>query len=325
MRLILVTFLLLFSFYNVLAETLQPRIIAPYKVEVYDREIEYIYKNILNNPQDDLVQRIYKVTQYFLGRPYVLGAMGEGVTGEFDQMPLYRTDIFDCTTFVEVTLALSEANNLEQFKKYINLIRYKNGDVNYINRNHFAHFDWDRNNAKSGFIKDITDKIDPNYKQVITIIDKPSWYRDKTLADLQIIGPMTNQQAQSLLTQFRALAKYVTISKDSIRYVPLSHLFYAENGFITPQKNIFKKIPNGAIIEIVNTQNNLKEKIGTNLNVRHMGWVFHINDEIIFREASTIHKKVVDVPLAEYLSSYYNPANLETMGINIQMPLQKNK
>ncbi|WP_048875613.1 N-acetylmuramoyl-L-alanine amidase-like domain-containing protein [Candidatus Coxiella mudrowiae] len=58
-----------------------------------------------------LDKRIVFISNQFLGKPYLPGALGEGEEGQFDetplyQTPLYRTDYFDCLTLVNTVCAL---------------------------------------------------------------------------------------------------------------------------------------------------------------------------------------------------------------------------
>ena len=74
----------------------------------------------------------------YVGTPYVLDPLGEEVAPDMD--PLIRFDAFDCTTFVETVLSNGDVNKL-------NKIRYKDGQISFINRNHFIESDWLPNNA----------------------------------------------------------------------------------------------------------------------------------------------------------------------------------
>ena len=76
----------------------------------HDQEIQKIYDKLPNARADDLLTRLTVISEYFKGRPYVLGNLGEGSQGKYDQEPLYRTDVFDCTTYVETVIALAKAN-----------------------------------------------------------------------------------------------------------------------------------------------------------------------------------------------------------------------
>lgn len=74
----------------------------------------------------------------YLGAKYQIDPLGEARGPDTD--PLIRTDAFDCTTFVETSLASGDVDALTR-------IRYKNGVVDFKNRNHFIESDWIPNNS----------------------------------------------------------------------------------------------------------------------------------------------------------------------------------
>ena len=82
-----------------------------------------LYQLPLFQSTTPIAERIDFLTQLFLGKPYILGAQGEGKQGEFDQSPLYRFDGFDCVTYVNNILALAISNSPNEFEK--NLLRGK--------------------------------------------------------------------------------------------------------------------------------------------------------------------------------------------------------
>lgn len=99
----------------------------------------------------------------YLGATYVLDPLGEGIAPDSD--PLIRADAFDCTTFVETVLS---GGDLEKLNK----IRYANGEIGFLNRNHFIETDWLPNNA------DLVENVSAQYgtikiRHVVT--DKKSW------------------------------------------------------------------------------------------------------------------------------------------------------
>lgn len=103
--------------------------------------------------------------QSYLGAQYQNSALGECVPPDDD--PLIRFDAFDCTTFVETVLAGGDKGRLNQ-------IRYKDGDVGFINRNHFIESDWLNNNS------DIVHNVSARYAQTAirhVVIDKGNWFR----------------------------------------------------------------------------------------------------------------------------------------------------
>ena len=78
------------------------------------------------------------IGEQYLGTKYILDPLGEEKAPDKD--PLIRYDAFDCMTFVETCLADGDIEKL-------NKIRYKDGNVNFINRNHFVETDWLNNNS----------------------------------------------------------------------------------------------------------------------------------------------------------------------------------
>ena len=101
----------------------------------------------------------------YLGAKYVADPLGEG--RGYDADPLIRKDAFDCVTFVETSLANGKLKNL-------NKIRYKDGDVNFLSRNHFIESGWLENNA------DLVENVSSKYGDVAVrhvIIDKQNWLR----------------------------------------------------------------------------------------------------------------------------------------------------
>ncbi len=103
--------------------------------------------------------------QQFIGARYLNSPLGEGKMPDTD--PLIRFDAFDCTTFVETVLADSDL-------KRLNRIRYKDGDVDFLSRNHFIESDWMDNN--SDILENISSKYAKTKIHSVTI-DKQNWFR----------------------------------------------------------------------------------------------------------------------------------------------------
>src|SRR5438045_3981745 len=100
-----------------------------------DQKINQYYQSLNNIPKTDIPSRLERISAQFLGTAYLLGPLGEGTQGYYDQSPLFRFDAFDCQTFVETVLALAISNDAATFKKLINEIRYRKGVVAFENRN----------------------------------------------------------------------------------------------------------------------------------------------------------------------------------------------
>lgn len=105
------------------------------------------------------------IGEQYVGARYVNNPLGEGYGTDAD--PLIRTDAFDCTTFVETALTGGDINKLTK-------IRYKNGVVNFENRNHFTETDWLPNN--SDIVSDVTSKHGRTAVRRVKI-DRANWLK----------------------------------------------------------------------------------------------------------------------------------------------------
>ncbi len=114
----------------------------------------------------------------FLGRPYQRGPLGEG-----ESELLYRTDVFDCTTLVLVSVSKLLANDLlpEEMIKKVNY--YPAGEVSYENRLHYSTY----RNQVLDFFQDIVPDIAPElYQEKKVILNKDKlieidWEKEITL------------------------------------------------------------------------------------------------------------------------------------------------
>jgi hypothetical protein len=313
-----ISFLVLFLiFYTQVALSVT---IPAYDMKTYDREIDFLYHSIKASHSNDIKQRIIADSRYFLSRSYLFEPLGEGKDGQFDQGPLYRTDIFDCVTFVDTVIGLAESNNLDQFKHNIIKIRYQNAKISFFERNHnFIVVDWNPENQHNGYIKDLTYKIIAKSGQPIaeiasTIIDEPNWYRLRKSDDIKLLKNSSRGKEQYLLKKIQANGSLVQKQKSVILYLPLSKLFTTSG---KPNMDIFNQIPSGSVIEIIRPNWSIKSWYGTNLNVSHLGIAIRDkNNQLIFRNASSISGKVMDVSLITYLQEYLNSKTVR--GIHVE-------
>lgn len=283
-----------------------------------DITINALYHRANHLKNHSTANRIEWFSAQLKGKPYLLGSLGEGPTALYDQFPLYRMDAFDCETFVTTVLALTKANSLKTFEQQLKEIRYKDGKVDYLYRNHFTSLDWNQNNQKQGLVKDITMEIkDKNNHSVAlwaaALIDKPSWYANKLPSSIRLQKPNAAEQ-QKRLQDLKNKGLSLNATPAKIPYLPLSVLFINKQ---TPDLYLFSQIPNGSIIEIVRPNWDLRKTIGTALNVSHLGFAIWINGQLFFRQASSQLGKVVDTPLIEYLKEAQLSPTIK--GINVQI------
>ncbi len=105
------------------------------------------------------------IGEQYVGARYVNNPLGEGYGTDPD--PLIRTDAFDCTTFVETALTGGDVNKLTK-------IRYKDGIVDFVKRNHFTETDWLPNN--SNIVNDVTSKHGRTAVRRVKI-DRANWLK----------------------------------------------------------------------------------------------------------------------------------------------------
>lgn len=281
-------------------------------------QLEKLYHTDAFNHKQRIDNRLEWVARENLSKPYILFPLGEGLTGIYDQQPRYRLDGFDCDTFVTTQLALALSNSPQTFKHCMDTLRYHGKRISFLNRNHFTSIDWNRSNQRLGVLKDITRDIKGEnnkqlYKTAVGIIDKASWYQHTSANRIKLVGaPRSQIKARTYALQ--QAGKVFKPEKATIDYLPTGTLI-DKNGQL--KMAIVKQIPNGAIMEIVRPNWNLRDKIGTNLYVSHMGFVFWQNGTPYCLEASSEYKKVVAVPLQSYLQQMRKSPTIK--GANFQI------
>ena len=116
-------------------------------------------RQLFISPQKDqsLAERLTDVSAPFVGAPYVVSPLGEGQGQDPD--PRIRFDAFDCTTFVETVLALAFSPDLPAAEKLLDLIRYQDGQSDFVQRRHFPEAEWIPELIQAGYFEDITQKV----------------------------------------------------------------------------------------------------------------------------------------------------------------------
>ena len=110
--------------------------------------------------QDNFGETMVNVGKTFMKTPYVAKMLEIGDT----ETLVVNLQGLDCTTFVENVLAFSkllrkEDDSFEAFVKNLEVVRYKDGELDgYASRLHYFS-EWIANNAEKGLLKDITGEI----------------------------------------------------------------------------------------------------------------------------------------------------------------------
>ncbi|MGZ3693426.1 MAG: N-acetylmuramoyl-L-alanine amidase-like domain-containing protein [Bdellovibrionota bacterium] len=257
------------------------------------------------------------ISEKLLGRPYVGGNLGEGTEGIYDTDPLYRLDVFDCTTFIETVMSnifCNDERNEACLSAFMQKIRYFGDSISFETRNHIAETDWIRSNVRRGFVRDITQDFGgtaTRFSRVRT--DKKSWFESRTLADIQ-----THDSAFVKAQKVAVLQKLgagLALEDITVPYLGFDLLYLP--GFTVstyqPNEELLKRLPNGAIFNVVR-EDWAPPGEGTPLAISHQGFIVQKSDGTYLRHAST-NKAVIDVKLADYMIQFIDSPTIR--GLNV--------
>ena len=257
------------------------------------------------------------------------GPLGEGKECDYNCKPLYRFDAFDCTTFVEMMLALATTDatgdadyTLKSFKNQVIDIRYSDPKkISYLTRNHFPESDWmPHNTRQGGLLTDITGSlgIDP-VETPSAVINKKNWYAHKKLSDICIwddicSAPVKEQKVK--LAELQKAGESIPNEKVTMFYVPTKKI-------LDSKSNVVSKIPNGSIIQFVRPNWNAGS---THMHVAHQGIVVQDTAGTWLHHASSRDGEMQRVKLLDYLEHFRDCSILSRpemciAGINILRPV----
>jgi hypothetical protein len=265
--------------------------------------------------ETSFTRRLDLLSAHFLGLPYGKGGpLGEGPSGKYDQDPLYRFDTFDCTTYVETIMALAHARDVDEFEMHINNIRYKDGVIDYLERNHFTDLQWIPFNTLNGYLREINAEIAPEFLMVAqALVNFPGWLRSHKIEQIVVPG-VSDSERENLLMELKSEARNYSEEYARVSYIPIKD--------ILARPEILKPIPHGALVNFVRPNWDLTDVAGTHQNISHQGFLFWTGKNLFLRHAST-SGTVENVLFLDYLKRFRNHATLKgvhIMKINPQLP-----
>jgi len=215
-----------------------------------------------------MAARLARVTEPLVGAPYVLSPLGEGAPPDVD--PRFRTDAFDCTTFVETAIALAHARTLDDAPAILDRVRYRRGEPSFAHRRHFPEAEWIPELIADGILEDITRAVAGDE----TIVEKKLMTRESWAA----------RKNKILAELDDARLPFGTHS------LPAWPLERAQLGA--------SKIPPGTILSVIRQDVRVMP-----VRVSHQGLVIEKKGQLFMRHAADkIFHKVVDEPLGSYLA-----------------------
>lgn len=111
----------------------------------------------LQAAEPDLRKRVVHLARKNLGQPYELYLLGEMPFETYDSQPIYSLAKSDCLVFAEHTLAMALSRDWTGFMLLLQRIRYRDGHLGVVTRNHFTETDWNPSNR--WLARDITGEI----------------------------------------------------------------------------------------------------------------------------------------------------------------------
>ena len=147
-----------------------------------------MYLGYLQFVEPDLGSRVQHLARKCLTQPYEIYLLGEFPVELYDKAPLYSIKKSDCVVFAEHIYAMALSYDWESFFAMLQRIRYKNGEISIITRNHYTEYDWIVNN--SWLVQDITEELaGEKAERVTSIIDKAKFFKQWDIG--QAIPPDT--------------------------------------------------------------------------------------------------------------------------------------
>jgi hypothetical protein len=122
-----------------------------------ERDVD-AYLKFLCGSEPDPIKRVIHLARKDIGQPYEIYLLGEFPYELYDPDPMYCLEKSDCVTFVEHTYAMALSHDWPSFFKTLQRLRYKDGKVGMLTRNHESVADWDPSNA--WLFEEITAKLD---------------------------------------------------------------------------------------------------------------------------------------------------------------------
>ncbi len=104
-----------------------------------------------------LRQRVVHYARKRVGQPYEMYLLGEFPFEIYDTQPLFELRKSDCVVFCEHTYAMALSKDWKEFFQTLQKIRYKDGQIGMLTRNHYTEADWNKNNA--WLVTDVTREL----------------------------------------------------------------------------------------------------------------------------------------------------------------------
>jgi hypothetical protein len=261
-----------------------------------------VYENAMQEVavEPTLAENFTEMAKHFLGHDsYMIRPGNDAMADDNGRVHLQKIgreglhvdlEIFDCQSFIEYTLALTQARRMtspsyDGFRNKVQNLRYRNGSVTYAARLHYFT-SWIYQHEKDGLLKDMSKELggdifekDVHYMS----LKKDTFYGN--MAD-----PATFAAIRQIEKDLSAKEKY---------FIPKDKLMTLEKG-----------IKDGDIIAITNAQDGM--------DIAHTGVAYWQGEHVHLMHASseTGFVVVTNEPLFEYLATHRKHTGIMVARLN---------
>jgi hypothetical protein len=148
-----------------------------------ESQVDAYLKQVLRDVPD-LHQRIVTIARRNIGQPYQIYLLGEAPFETIDPEPLYCLHHSDCVVFAEHTLAMAMSDNWATFLAMLQRIRYRNGQIGVLTRNHYTEADWNINNG--WLVRDITGELGDDAVKFSVRIDRARFFKNRYKLEIDL-------------------------------------------------------------------------------------------------------------------------------------------
>jgi hypothetical protein len=200
-------------------------------------------------------------------------------------------------------MALALSRGVDEFEIHQDKIRYEDGEVDYLKRNHFTDLQWIPENVQNGYMDEINTEIVSlrELKIAEAVINFPAWIRSHKIEQI-VIPEASVEFKQDRLEELKNLSSNYKSEVASLTYIPIVDLI------IRPWT--LDKIPSGTVVNFVRPNWDLTEAAGTHQNISHQGFLFNVGNVLYLRHAST-SGKVEQLPFIDNLKKFENHPTLK--------------
>ena len=314
-------FLLKKQAHNNTTATTKPYTVIPYDYNTVLQESQndinqLISENNNRNATWSINQLVENVGYYFehtKHTPYnAVGAMGEGdwrnnnfnVRGypHIQQDPIYRTDVLDCVTLVNIAMGLINSHTLAEFNNNIFQIayganqwsnKYPINEISYRNRDNFVSGSFNPINQKNKRLADTTAHgIFSNLvKQTQAAITRAKWFSFQAEPDAiaNHVRVLEDKKGDAMADRLSDPDNFNAFPSQSvaIQYIPKNILakkvsLSSHHTIYIADESKINQIVTPAVVEIVRDINkwnigkkSIRDIIGSGINVSHIALLYH--------------------------------------------------